>query len=229
MIRTAAVMVLGMLVANQAHAAGRAEGTLRVVSFTLPEPGAQALTERMAALDADLAVLARHRGSVILSRHPITDLREVELSPAAPGEERCIAVVARVAMPGVPGGLYAVAAHLGSAAGTVKPADARQLSALVASLPGPVVLASDLEPVPGRPMTDVLSVAPGAAFRLADRAGVRADHLLTTPELPGQSAFVEAEARDGGNLAVVADLTLHPPLPVLPVRRAGLEREVVEN
>lgn len=199
----AVAMVLALGIAGTVCAAERGPGTMRVVSCAPAAP--EALRQQLAGLDADVAICAARRGSVIVSRHAILDQREVELAPAANRTDRCIATVARVAQPGVPGGVYAVAARLTASGGSISPADALALAGLVASLPGPVVVAGDLIPTAEKPLSDVLAATPGAgAYR-----------LFTSTDLPAASTSAQ-----GG--AAVADLTVHPAIPVLPVRRASL-------
>src|SRR4051812_25849794 len=104
MNRTAAVLMMSLFVAGVACAAER--GTMRVVC----SPHAD--RAQLDGLGADLVITAARRGSAIVSRHRVLDLRELDLAPAARPEDRCVAVVARIAQPGIPGGVYVVAARL---------------------------------------------------------------------------------------------------------------------
>lgn len=199
----AVTMVLALMVAGSVCASERREaGTMRVVSCA--PAAAEALQKQLAGLDADVAIAAARRGSVIVSRHPVLDQREVELAPAAHPKDRCVAAVARIAQPGVPGGVYVVAACL-TTAGSVSPADALALAGLVASLPGPVVVAGDLVPTAEKPLEDVLATTPGAG----------AHRLFTSAGMPAAGTFAKAGA-------AVVDLTVHPAIPALPLQRASL-------
>ena len=193
-----AVLMMSLYIAGAACAAERAPGTMRVVTCAA---GQSALT--FASTDADLVIAAARRGSVIVSRHRVLDLREVALAPAARPEDRRVATVARIALPGVPGGVYAVAVQLAAPGAPIAPGDALALADLVASLPGPVLVAGDLVPVAERPMSNVLPFA---------RSPQR---LFATPELL-------AGAVSALNGAAVADFAIHPPVPVLPMRRASI-------
>lgn len=214
MMRIAAVLVLSMWVTGALSAGERPAGTMRVVA--LPAAGAEELGERMANLDADIAVQPARRGSLIASRHRIMDLREVELAPTERPQDRCVAAVAHIAQPGVPGGVYVVAAQLADGTGTVSPADVMALASLVSALPGAVVIAGDLAPMVQQPLADLFESTTAASAR----------HVFTTADLPACAAFVQPGAH--GTVSV-ADLRLHPIVPVLPIRRASIESNVVAN
>ena len=184
------------------------------------------------------AVVVKQQGNAILSKHPISDARSVELNPAGDGEERRVAVVAKIDQPGVPGGVYAVCVHIAVHSETMKERDMAALLALITSLPGPVILSGDFNQSPtAAPITQLLANLTAAGHELHDafkdvgtgdggtssapKGEHRIDYVLTSADLPPVGAYVLRNLNDSDHFAVMADLQMHPPVPELPERRAS--------
>lgn len=177
------------------------------------------------------------QGNAVLSRFPISDVRELELNPATGGEERRIAVMVHVDHPGIPGGLWAVCAHLPSSRQDLRESDATRLADAAARQSGAVIVGGDFNAGPdsaaierfasgmargGKPVTDAWTKGEGEGRTSAAPEGrQRIDYVWSSAELTPLAASVPRDVNESDHFMVVADLQMHPPLPQVGPRAAS--------
>jgi endonuclease/exonuclease/phosphatase family metal-dependent hydrolase len=175
------------------------------------------------------------QGNAVLSRYPISDVRELELNAATDDEERRIAVFARIEHPGVPGGVWAVCTHLPSNRRDLRESDAAKLGEEAARLGGAVIVGGDFNATPdatamerfadamargGKSVVDAWTKGEGDGNTSpAPDARNRIDYIWSSAELTPVSASVPRDVNESDHFMVVANLRMHPPIPQL-ARRA---------
>ncbi|MBI4859210.1 MAG: endonuclease/exonuclease/phosphatase family protein [Candidatus Riflebacteria bacterium] len=172
--------------------------------------------------------LVSRQGNAIVSRWPILSSFEIALPPGKPGHERRAAIAARIAVPGVPGGLTVVNTHLDHRDQAVRLHQLDLLSRAVARLDGPVVLCGDLNSrvrsVPietikrtfrtGRneSLVDTWAIAGSGGLNTipSDRPVVKIDWVFATPGLTPVASRVLTDVKESDHLPVVVELGLEP-------------------
>lgn len=181
--------------------------------------------------------LLKVQGNAVLSRFPISDVRELELNRATSDEERRIAVLAHVDHPGIPGGLWVACAHLPSRRQDLRESDATKLADAASHLPGAVIVGGDFNASPdnlaverfasgmasgGKPVTDAWTKGEGEGKTSGAPEGRhRIDYVWSSEELTPLAASVPRDINASDHFMVVADLQMHPPLPLMGPRASA--------
>lgn len=167
--------------------------------------------------------IVKRQGNAILSRYPLGEQRVAVLSPAKDGNERRIALFARVMVPGCPEGVWVCSTHVEANAESVRVDSVAPLVAAVGQMPGPMILAGDFNASPssqpmrdlyqamkeiGRPLTDAFREAghgPGETSG-APVGRYRIDYVFSTAEFKPLHAESPRHINESDHFAVVADL-----------------------
>lgn len=170
----------------------------------------------------------KRQANAVLSRWPILAVREVELNREQGNEERRNAVLAKIAPPGVPDGIWVACTHLpaGNDGAELRFADVGKLGRLAARLPGRVIIAGDFNAAPsseaiaaflaaassgGKPLTDAWSKSEGpGGTSSAPHGNSRIDYVFSSAELPPLQAFSPRDVLESDHFMVVADLSTVP-------------------
>jgi endonuclease/exonuclease/phosphatase family metal-dependent hydrolase len=151
-------------------------------------------------------------GNAILSRHPLSEVGAVQLSAGRN------AMTARVAVPGVAGGVVVASAHLSTGGGRRQEVDA--LAAYLAPRRGAIVVGGDFNEEPGGGSLAALVQHFARAGRpLADGAATRGEGPLETFPAIGPTRRIDYLFHGGGlnatRVRVASDVRLSDHLPLI--------------
>lgn len=168
------------------------------------------LTGLHGAFGAAMPYDGGHYGQAILSKHPIAKTEVVRL----PGEgEPRIGFVAEIRIPD--GSLTFVSTHFHHRSAEDRVAQAKELLAMLEKIPGPIVVAGDLNAFPGspplalftEPWFHVKKQAPAATCP-ADQPKSEIDHFFARGLVQTQDAVVLDESVSSDHRPILAVLTV---------------------
>jgi endonuclease/exonuclease/phosphatase family metal-dependent hydrolase len=154
-------------------------------------------------------------GNAVLSRYPLSEQQVVQLNEDEGELNVRVVTIAKVAHPGVPGGLWAASTHLASKSQDLRMRQLPVLTGALSRLPGPVVLAGDFNAQPandvhatlGATMTDAFgTVGEGDGLSFPSwKPEARIDYVYAQSPLVPVAARVLTDAKGSDHLPLVAE------------------------